>query len=124
MDFVNIFKDSWLGKASSYIGDNEKIQELLKKATSMFSEGGLQEVVDDMKLLVGYVKDVTTGKYKGYSGTNLAIAVGALVYVVSPMDILPDFVPGGFVDDATIVVWAIKTLHGELQAYKAYKQLN
>lgn len=31
MDFVNIFKDSWLGKASSYIGDNEKIQELLKE---------------------------------------------------------------------------------------------
>lgn len=121
MEFVKIFKESWLSKATSYIGDNEKIQELLKKVTSMFSESGLSEVVEELKLLVSYVKDVTSGKYKGYSGTNLAIAVGALIYVVSPVDIIPDILPGGFVDDAAIVAWAIKTLHTELEAYKASK---
>lgn len=119
MEFVKIFKESWLSKATSYIGDNEKILELLKKATSMFSEGGLKEVIEELKLLVSYVKDVTSGKYKGYSGTNLAIAVGALIYVVSPVDIIPDFLPGGFVDDAAVVTWAIKTLRTELEAYKA-----
>lgn len=121
MDFVKIFKESWLCKATNYIGDSVKMQELLQKATSMISTVGLAEVLDDLKLLISYVKDVTSGKYKDYSPTNLIIAVAALVYVVNPIDIIPDALPGGFVDDVGIVGWAVKSLHNELMAYKRWK---
>ena len=61
------------------------------------------------------------GKYKDYDVTNLVIIVAALLYVVSPIDLIPDFLPVGFADDATIIMWAISEMKNELDKYKQFK---
>lgn len=45
-----------------------------------------------------------------------AIAIAALLYVVSPIDAIPDIIPGlGLIDDAGIVGLAIKMLMDEIK---------
>jgi uncharacterized membrane protein YkvA (DUF1232 family) len=44
--------------------------------------------------------------------------------VVTPIDFLPDFIPPGWIDDVSIVAWAIKEASEELERYKNYKETN
>ena len=71
--------------------------------------------------MYSYIKDVATGEYKNYDTTRLLIILAALIYVVSPLDLVPDFVPGGLIDDATIVGWAFKEAAEELERYRIWK---
>lgn len=115
---IGVFKSEWLDKSKEYISKPEKIKELLTKVVKMFDKEELQDVLADLKCLYGYVRDVTTGKYKDYNVSNLALAIAALVYLVSPLDFIPDLLPGGLLDDAAVIAWAIKQLHEELAKYR------
>lgn len=41
---------------------------------------------------------------------QIAAILGALGYFISPVDLIPDFLPGGLVDDAGVLATAIGTL--------------
>lgn len=48
-----------------------------------------------------------------------AIAIGALVYLVSPIDLIPDVIPFvGLTDDAGVIIAAIANLAVELNRYR------
>ena len=48
-----------------------------------------------------------------------ALAIGALVYLVSPVDLIPDFIPVfGLTDDAAVVLAAVAKLASDLNRYK------
>ena len=44
------------------------------------------------------------------SPTQVAAIVGAIGYFISPVDAIPDMLPGGFVDDAGVIGAAVATL--------------
>ncbi|OGJ93414.1 MAG: hypothetical protein A2487_16870 [Candidatus Raymondbacteria bacterium RifOxyC12_full_50_8] len=49
----------------------------------------------------------------------------ALLYVLNPLDLIPDFIPIiGFVDDIFIITLCIRLVRGELRDYCAAKGLN
>ena len=44
--------------------------------------------------------------------------VAALVYFISPLDVMPDFVPFvGYLDDLGVIAWTIRFLGQEIKAY-------
>ena len=55
--------------------------------------------------------------------TRVYIAIaGALAYVVFPVDMIPDFIPGvGFVDDVFVVGMVMKSISNEIERFKAYR---
>ena len=62
------------------------------------------------------------GVYKGYNGRQLTLVVAVLLYVVSPLDLIPDFLAGiGFLDDAALVSYAIRLVDKELCRYLQWK---
>jgi uncharacterized membrane protein YkvA (DUF1232 family) len=65
---------------------------------------------------------ITDKRYKLDKKTYLTIA-GALAYVVLPLDVIPDFIPGvGFLDDAFVLGWVVKNMAEEMNRYKTYKK--
>ncbi|MBD5253199.1 MAG: DUF1232 domain-containing protein [Bacteroides sp.] len=48
--------------------------------------------------------------------SDKAIVVGALGYFILPLDFIPDFLPGGFVDDAGALVLAVKNIWSNISA--------
>lgn len=123
--FVKGFKKgSWLSKANSLLGDKSKVAALLASLAPYMQKGGLQKIQSQLKLLSGYVSDIIHGRYKDYSTSALLLAVGAILYVVSPLDIVPDVLVGlGFIDDVAIVTWAISQLNKELAKYESHTRL-
>ena len=68
-----------------------------------------------------FFRDVFTGRYRQYNKFNLALSLIALIYVVSPIDLITDLLPAGLVDDAAIVIWALSRLNKEIEKYRTYR---
>lgn len=53
----------------------------------------------------------------------IAAIIGAIIYVVSPIDAVPDIIPiAGWVDDAGVVAAAIASLGTVIASYLDYKK--
>ena len=123
MNFVERFKKGkWFDKSNSLLADKSKVLSVLTVLARYMKKGGLKEVRAQLGLLYEYIIDVIHGRYKVYSKSALTLALAAILYVISPLDILPDLIPFGFVDDIAIVTWAIAKLEEELQKYKIGKE--
>lgn len=109
---------SWVQEAKAFINDKEKMQNLLNRFKEFFNNNSLEEIKDNMKEAFNYVSDVFSGRYKDYSMTALITLVAGMVYVVSPIDIIPDFIPiVGFTDDITVFLFVLKSVNDELERY-------
>ncbi|MFZ4261275.1 YkvA family protein [Sphingobacterium sp. HJSM2_6] len=76
---------------------------------------------NDFKLLIAMVKDTLAGNYK-MDKWNMSVIIATIIYVISPIDAIPDIVPIlGWLDDASIVGYAISKLADEISRYKKYK---
>ena len=78
----------------------------------------LDDKMNDFKVLVRMAKDIMAGRYK-VNTWNASIIVATIIYVVSPIDAIPDIIPVlGWLDDVTIVGYALSKLSEELKRYK------
>ena len=112
------------------IFDKQKALNLAKNLSNKFNLNDVKKFIDkhkdlefiqDMKLLFSMVVDSIKGNYNLDTKTYLLIT-GVLAYVALPTDLIPDFIPGiGFIDDAFVIGWTIKTLKEEIENYKKVK---
>ena len=120
MDIIDKFLHSkWLAKATKCIKTPGAMTKLGLSAGIYIKKNGLKSVSEHLTLMTNYVKDVASGRYKGYNKTHLTLIIAAILYVVSPLDIIPDFlIVAGLVDDAAIIAWAFNEMSKELSKYK------
>lgn len=121
MDIINRFlQSSWPKKGKSIAGDSAKMLLLLNKLKNYMGKGGLTSIKDDLSTMYHYVKDIANGRYREYHSGNLALILAALIYGVSPLDFVADFVPFGLVDDIAIISWALNRLTDEFNRYRIW----
>lgn len=102
-----------------YVTHPAQFRKLIEEVKNFASRDGLRHAKDDVTEMYNYARDVSTGQYKNYNLTNLLLVVASLIYLVTPADMLPDFMPGiGLVDDVSIIAWAAKQVVDELDKYK------
>ncbi len=120
MDIIDKFlRSKWLTKAAKCVKTPGAMTKLALTAGVYLRKNGLKSVSEYLTLMVNYVKDVATGRYKGYSKTHLTLIVAAILYVVSPLDVIPDFlIVAGLIDDAAIIAWVFNEIGKELDKYK------
>ena len=95
------------------------------------SDGGLNERLPikihglwrDIKTLVAMLIDMLAGRYRAMPLKTIAALVIAILYIVSPIDLLPDFIPlVGYLDDAFIFILTVDLVRDDLNAYRAWKE--
>lgn len=122
MNYVSLFKKGrWISRSNSLLSDKTGMLRLLSRLSGYFKKDGLASVKEQLMLLGRYLSAIVHGRYKGYSASSLTLAVAAVLYVVSPLDIIPDFIPAGFVDDVAIIGWAIARLSDELESFRQWE---
>jgi uncharacterized membrane protein YkvA (DUF1232 family) len=84
--------------------------------------GPFTPMVGDLRTLLRMLRAWGEGDYRQMSAKNLALAAAGMVYLVSPLDVLPDFLPGGFSDDAAVIGFIVKKLRSELGAFEAWER--
>ncbi len=86
------------------------------------SKGLVSELRDNLSLLQALCVAWWRGEYRAVSRQALIAAVAALAYFLSPMDLIPDWIPGlGFVDDLAVFTWVTRKWAVELDAFRAWK---
>lgn len=83
----------------------------------------LRRFLGDARALFSMINDYRRGRYRSLPWTTIAAAVGALLYVLSPIDVLPDFIPGlGLMDDAVVIGLCLKAIRSDLEDYLRWKR--
>jgi uncharacterized membrane protein YkvA (DUF1232 family) len=95
---------------------------LAERRLERVNAGRLTPVKKDLQTLLRLMRAAGEGRYTGLSGKNLALAGLALAYLISPLDVLPDFIPGGFVDDAAVIGFVLRKIRTELVAFDAWER--
>jgi len=75
--------------------------------------------------LIPLIKDYWKGTYRDVSAKSIVIFVVALAYIISPIDLIPDYIPGlGQIDDAVILGLSLYFLEKDLWKYQEWKDRN
>lgn len=121
MNFDDIMKD--LGdKVSSISIDEEKINKLIRDAKEKIEGNEMfSNIIDDIRLAMEMVLAWKKGEYEDLSQKTVFLVLGGLLYLVNPLNILPKFLKKTIVDDIIILVYILKKVKSELEAYKAWK---
>jgi uncharacterized membrane protein YkvA (DUF1232 family) len=92
---------------------------------SIIRLGLLTRLFQDLRLLIPLIKDYWKGTYRDVSVKSIVIFVIALAYIVSPFDLIPDYIIGlGQIDDAVILGLSLYFLEKDLRKYKEWKDRN
>lgn len=98
------------------LGKEDKLNDQLENGR------GLERYTKDLLLLMSLVKDYYQGNYRNIPYKTISAAVVGLLYVINPIDLIPDFIPFiGQVDDALVLKFCLKLMEKDLLKYKTWK---
>ena len=95
-----------------------------KKAERLAKENGfLRQYWQDIKTSFALLKDWYMGNYTKIPFRMVASIAGAMLYLVSPLDVVPDWVPfGGLLDDALVLAAIFALSRSDLDEYTKWAQ--
>jgi uncharacterized membrane protein YkvA (DUF1232 family) len=86
---------------------------------------GAGKVLTRLRLLWMVVGDYGAGRYRSVPWKSVAACAAAITYVLSPLDLVPDFlVPVGWTDDLLVLALAWGVVKRELRDYCEWKGLS
>ena len=115
---IEEFKSSaWMEKAQSCLKTPDSLRKLSDDLSGYMNKDGLKKVKGELSQLYDCLKMLLAKGYYDHKDNTLIIIIAVVIYVVSPIDLIPDFLPGGLIDDGAIVTWLFQTLGNKLNAY-------
>ena len=113
---MNEREEKYFEKFKSTEISNEDIKKGEAKAKN------LGDKKNDFLMLIEMIKAVKSGKYQ-VPKWAIPVIIGAVIYVISPLDAVPDIIPiAGWVDDGAVVAAAVKALEEVIKAFIKYKK--
>lgn len=77
---------------------------------------------EELLLLLDLLRDYWKGAYREVPWRLIAALVAGLLYLLSPLDILPDVLPLlGLADDAMVLAVCVQLVRGELARYRIWR---
>jgi len=116
----------FIKKGAAHVND-EDVQKVLDKANEItqkvIKSKPLQRFLKDVALLISMVKDCWSGAYRDIPWWIIATVVFSLIYVLNPIDLIPDYIPIiGLMDDAAVIAICLAMIEQDLLKYQEWKE--
>lgn len=109
------------GRARQLLRNPKKVQALLLDA-DLKPKQRLGAAREQLALLLRMLKAWLSGDYRQISPSTLLAAVGAVLYFVLPLDLIPDLILGvGFIDDIAVIAWVVNQIRDELNQFRDWE---
>lgn len=110
-------------KAKKLLKDKEKMERFLDRLERKLSKVPFAgKYLSDVPVLISLVKAYIDKEYTEIPIGSIIAVISALIYVLSPIDMIPDIIPGiGLVDDAAVIATIFVLIHDDVEEYKAWR---
>jgi len=117
-------------KAAKYAGGGLAILELLREAlikaktvAGNENKGTGQILLDKITTLSRMTKCYFSGEYRIIPWSSIVKIITVLIYFISPIDLIPDFLPIiGLTDDLALTLWLFSSLQKDFENFEAWEQ--
>ncbi len=114
-----ILRDSMRKVKTSDVGRAVRKSPALRRLV----RGPLADMAEDLNTLVAMVKDYVSGDYRTVPQRTVVAAAVAILYVVNPLDLMPDILPGvGLMDDAAVVTLVLRAIQRDIHDYRTWTE--
>lgn len=105
------------------VEDVVEVERNQERIAAKISESGILERYAELgKLMLRMLKDYRKGLYREVPWFTIASIVFALLYVLNPLDLIPDFIPGiGYLDDLSVLGITLRFIESDLHKYLDWK---
>lgn len=111
-------------KAEELLEDTGKVDKLLEKVEKICRTLGkfpipiFSDVINDIPKLIWLIRDYVNHRYTAIPYASIVAVVAALIYLVSPIDLIPDAIPiAGMLDDMGVLTIVFKVIDSDLEDY-------
>jgi uncharacterized membrane protein YkvA (DUF1232 family) len=109
--------------AEDYAGDSKRLRKLVEDAVGKINtilRGPFGETWPYLLAMVRVIRDYQRGEYRDIASPKLLVIIAAIIYFVSPFDVIPDWIPVlGHIDDAFVITLALKSVRSDLDTFMA-----
>ncbi|MGA3286883.1 MAG: DUF1232 domain-containing protein [Bacteroidota bacterium] len=114
----------YLKAALVYLKNPKKLSRLLTAVLvyAMENKGAVKTFLKDILLLWEMLNAWFKGEYKDIPKKTIVLIITALIYFISPIDLIPDWLPGGFIDDAALITWVLQSMSLDIHKFKIWKK--
>ena len=96
------------------------LQQLEKKLKLIPVAGN---ALADVAVLAALVKSYLQGEYKNLPLGSIIAIIGALLYFLSTIDLIPDVLPAiGLADDAAVIACCLTLVNSDVTEYKRWRE--
>jgi len=111
--------------AKSYVEDPQRLrglfEEAAKQAASMPKEP-FAETWPYFQAMLRLIRVYSQGHYRDVPESTLVVIIAAIIYIVNPLDVIPDALPMlGFLDDATVLALAVRRARQTLDDFMVWE---
>ena len=119
--------DSFKNMAKDYFENSDKrdalleMMRILADKIMLDDDHKLRSVVDDILTLIRLIKTYFKKEYRDISTTDIVLILGGLIYVITPLDFIPDIGPVGFIDDLAIINMLVRQLSAQIAQFRKWE---
>lgn len=112
--------------SEALLHDEDKLERLfqrLEKKLKIVPVVG--STLAEIPMMASLIKSYVQKEYTDIPLGTIVAVISALVYFVSPFDIIPDNIPGaGYIDDGVVITVCLKMVESDLHEYKIWREQN
>ena len=115
-----------LADAEQYKEHPENADVIARRAAAKAEahKGPMHRVLEDLGTFLRLVRAWSKGEYRLIPWRSMAMVIGAVLYFLSPLDAIPDFIPViGFVDDAFIITFVMRAIRRDVQNFREWESV-
>ncbi|AGF57416.1 uncharacterized membrane protein YkvA (DUF1232 family) [Clostridium saccharoperbutylacetonicum] len=115
--------DSNSEEAQSTINDEDKFERLVQRLEIKLKlVPGIGKYISDIACMVSLVRSYIKKEYTDIPIGTIISIVSTLIYILSPVDLIPDYIPVvGYLDDLALLSWVLKLIHSDVEEYKKWR---
>lgn len=123
----NIIFSSFLQRAGKLLGKPFRVAIILREVAAKLDDknstkGPVQQIVDMGRTLIQLIGAYIKGSYRQIETSTIIAGLAVLLYFLSPLDLVPDFVPVvGLLDDVALISWFLSKFAEELAHFRAWE---